>query len=169
MVLYLLLIICCTLIIYHDIKTHTVPILYYIGALIMASYISISFISISEFISNLLFNLSFIFIQTIFILGYIYLKYKKINIFSFIGQGDYLFFVVLSVSFSPLNFVVFQILSFLIILAFQLFFMNHNKLQEIVPLAGYQACIYSFVIIIDYWIDSFSRFDDAFIMSIFFS
>ena len=83
-------------------------------------------------------NILIIGIMIVILMAYLYLRFRdaKIVLWNYLGLGDVLFFGVVGICFSPLNFVLFTIISLLLSLLFSLFFIKRNAT---VPLAGFQA------------------------------
>jgi len=88
-------------------------------------------------------NSLFVGIQMGLITLYFSLRSKKpVNIFrDHLGMGDLLFFAVLVFCFSPVNFILFIILSGILVLLFYL----RSKKEVLIPLAG---CLAFFLVII---------------------
>ena len=91
--------------------------------------------------ANLVFivvNVSFVMSQLTVVALYFFLRYGNVKIFDrYIGWGDLLLWAVLIFAFSPLNFVLFFILSALFsLLCYYLFIRGENKS---IPLAGFQS------------------------------
>jgi uncharacterized membrane protein len=86
-------------------------------------------------------------------------KKKQLKFGEIIGIGDFLFFLIPGVCFSPFNFCLFLIVSLIIALLLSLTIKMENKT---VPLAGYQALCLAVLLVLkfvfslnffnDYWI-----------------
>jgi len=85
---------------------------------------------------EVLFNMVILLIQMLLLYLYFNLIRKK-NIVGMIGLGDIIFFAIIALSFSLVNFILFQILSLIVALVFSVFAQFKNK--EFIPLAGIQA------------------------------
>lgn len=85
-------------------------------------------------------NLSFLLILLLTVSLYFSTKNKKlVNIAdTYLGWGDILFFVVLAFLFSPLNFMLFLVASFIVVIGLVLI---RRNLANNIPLAGIQACL----------------------------
>lgn len=96
------------------------------------------------------FNISFILIQFLLVTIYFSIKNNRlINITNgLLGWGDICFIASISFYLSPINFVLFYIVSLIIILIGWLLysFFNQNKQQRI-PLAGLQAVLFVFILL----------------------
>lgn len=95
-------------------------------------------------LSNVIINCSFVIVQLVLLTIYISFKNSKMTniINTYLGIGDILFFIAISIAFSPLNYILFYVLS----LTFTMFFfvayktVKKNASQEI-PLAGSMAAM----------------------------
>lgn len=86
----------------------------------------------------------FLALQFVVLTGYISIKQKKLtNIFDgFFGLGDLLFLVVLCFGLSFLNYVLFYLLSLMLIILFTAIFGYQSTAHgKKIPLAGYQALL----------------------------
>lgn len=72
---------------------------------------------------------------------------KKRDVFSMIGLGDIFFFVLLTLSFSLVYFILFQLVSLIVALIFSVV-VKFNK-REYIPLAGIQASCLSVVFVLE--------------------
>ncbi|HEY8400583.1 MAG TPA: hypothetical protein VIK89_04940, partial [Cytophagaceae bacterium] len=97
--------------------------------------------------NNMLINLGFISTQLALLTLYFSLKYRRlVNISdSLLGLGDILFLLVLGVLFSPLNFIVYYLLSLLIVLLVAVLLRISGRELGKIPLAGIQAILLSMV------------------------
>lgn len=89
-------------------------------------------------------NVFFLMVQVILLSGYISVKTGRLtNIFKgYLGLGDLLFLLSISFCFSFLNFVLFYLVSLLLVILFTLLFGKREKTKnEKIPLAGYQALL----------------------------
>jgi hypothetical protein len=98
-----------------------------------------AFLPVKELVFDSMINVSFVGIQLVLLTLYICIKNKRIvnPINSYLGSGDILLFLALTLGFSPLNFLTFYISSILLSLVFFLVWkiITKSKEQE-VPLAG---------------------------------
>lgn len=95
----------------------------------------------------------------------VWLKEKKpINIIdSYLGLGDVLFFLVITTTFSPFNFVVFYLGSILIItLIYGVVILINKEKKTLIPLAGAMSLLLMFVLIADAFIPSVDIYNDIF-------
>lgn len=95
----------------------------------------------------------------------VWLKERKpINIIdSYLGLGDVLFFLVITTTFSPFNFVVFYLGSILIItLIYGVIILINKEKKTLIPLAGAMSLLLMFVLIADAFIPSVDIYNDIF-------
>ena len=105
-------------------------------------------------ISQAIKNSLFLGLQFAVLTGYISIKQKKLtNIFDgFFGLGDLLFLVVLCFGFSFLNFVLFYLLSLMVIILLTAFFGYQSAAHgKKIPLAGYQALMYMLLMAVSWY------------------
>lgn len=134
----------------------------------MLAYTNIQRASLEIVLENLMLNFGFIAIQ----LGalYIYFSIKNrcfVNIINtYLGSGDVLFFVVLAVSFSFLNYIVFQVVSFLLVaIGFGIVKMIKRNSSPEIPLAGGMSLVLILSFIIGE-IKTISFYDDLFLLNL---
>lgn len=123
-----------------------------------------------ELFSHTAFNILFIALQLLLLSGYISLKNKKwTNIIdTHLGAGDILFFIALSIAFTPLNFIVFYISGMLVTLSgFIIFRLSSRRAETEIPLAGGMAAVMIAAMIACYFIPAMSFYDDRFFISAF--
>ena len=119
--------------------------------------------------SPLIVNVAFLVLQFGLLTAYFSLKNKKlINVTAeLLGWGDLLFLLSISVYLSALNFLVFYILSLVLILtgwlAWQFF--SKNKSQT-VPLAGLQALLLTGALAAGWWVTGFNLADDTWLLNL---
>jgi len=155
------------LISYQDFKSREVSLTLYLLSIIIAGFIGFSNNEKIYFLKLMVVNFSIIGFTSILLVLYLFIRNGlKISFFNFVGKGDLLFFVTIALSFSPFNFIIFQICSFLLIL-FINFILNQIKGFYIsVPLAGYQALFLVIAIITEPLLKSYSRFDEPFFLGL---
>lgn len=154
------------LIAFYDFKYLAVP----VGLFILTFLLAMARMLILNYYNNIwhysLINLTALaLILTFSILILFVLKGKLMNPFnSFIGVGDLLFFPVLCLSFSPINFIAFMIGSFgLILLIKPILFKSKNA----IPLAGGLSIIYSILLVMDIFL-TIDLYDDSGMIKLFF-
>jgi hypothetical protein len=117
---------------------------------------------------GLLFNVGFILLQLLLLTGYLSVKNKKlVNIVnSYLGIGDILFFTVLAVAFSPVNFIVFYIVSCLLTIVGYGIYSTLRKKRKDIPLAGAMACIVLLLMGLNFLIPNWNFQNDEFLANI---
>lgn len=119
----------------------------------------------SQFISNLLINLSILLLQFGVVTLYFSIKNQKFTniIDRYIGTGDLLFFAVLCSSFSPLLFLIlFQIFLVLTIIGHLILSIKRYSLNNHIPLVGYLSVFYGLTIITNLFLE-INLLDDSLI------
>lgn len=142
MALKIALIILLLSVFYQDIKYRAVYWVLFPIMLILQFFIALTYYSLQLVLLNGMYNLIFIVIQFLLITVYFSLKNKKlINISTnYLGWGDIIFLLVISFSFSPLNYLFFYITSLCLIVTVSLIFHFKSKNDPIkIPLAGLQS------------------------------
>lgn len=89
-------------------------------------------------------NIIFVSVMLIFLSAYISVKHKKfINITKdMLGWGDILFWFAICFYLSPFNYILFYIVSLIIVLLIWIVTLFFNKKNVFIPLAGLQAIIF---------------------------
>lgn len=133
-------------------------------ALLIPCQFGLAYLTIGaeELLFNLGINTMLLVFQFLLLTVYFSLRTRALtNIINrFIGIGDLLFFVFLSVSFSPFNLILFFIFSLVLILTVYAVAMRSKLKQYKIPLLGNMSIIYMIVLAIE-WFCNFSRFDDT--------
>lgn len=127
---------------------------------------SISQNSLNHTSHNFIFNLSFIAFQLGVLTIYISVKNRALtNILDkYIGIGDILFFLVVCLAFSPLNFIIFFTGSILFtLIAFIIYNIVFKKPVKDIPLAGAMSLALLGCFIVKYTISGFSFYQDIII------
>ncbi len=130
-------------------------------AFILCGIYSFQLVPFNDLFLHFGINILVIGILLVTLLAYLHFRFRggKIVLWNYLGLGDVLFFGVLSVCFSPLNFVLFTITSLLFALLISMFFLKRNAT---VPLAGLQAlCLLATFIVQQ--ITSFNPFNEYWI------
>lgn len=131
---------------YRAISWWLIPVLF-----LLLAYNNVQNASFELVYHNLAFNFIFILIQTGLLFIYFSIKNRGfVNIINnYIGIGDFLFFMVLTVCFSVFNYVVFQVVSFIIVaMFFWIFRLLKKDLDPLIPLAGGMSLLYLLMFII---------------------
>ncbi len=162
-----ILIVCLLIITIQDFKHRAIS--WYILPVMFLAFLfkSFSFINCHQVLKFGIINLSFIIIQFVLLTIYMSIKNKKMTniINSYIGVGDLLFFLVLSLAFSPVNFIVFYIISLLFTL---LFYALYNAIlrntSSQIPLAGMQSICLIIVLLCSQFLKDFNFYNDDYLV-----
>lgn len=140
------------LIFWQDYKYFKVSLVLYILCFIIIGVRGLIHIPIRDFGITFAINILLLCIQLALVWLYLIITKRKLkSFFEYIGEGDILFFVILAISFSNLNFIVFQIISLIVILTVHLAVQMYRKRKLQVPLAGYQALLLALCMVYDYF------------------
>ncbi len=107
-------------------------------------------------------NSTFVIIQVIFITVFYSLKNKRfINIgAAYLGWGDVLFFIAISPLFSPVNYVLFYVVSLTLTLCLFVGIQVYTRQPQLIPLAGcVAACLMT--LLIGQWFWDFNFYNDV--------
>lgn len=118
---------------------------------VLLSWYVLQLTAFDEVLINAAFNLGFFLMQLLLLSLYFSLKHKSlVNITrQFLGWGDVLFLVCITVCLSPGNYMVFYIGS-LILIAIPALIVNKSTSQQKIPLAGLQALLFAGTLIADW-------------------
>lgn len=123
-------------------------------------------ISSDQLLGYSLFNIGFITVQLLVLTVYMSIKNKKLTniVNSYLGIGDVLFFIVICVAFSSINFIFFYVVSLIFtlggVIGYNILVKNAKK--EI-PLAGAMAIVMIALILINQWMPQFDFYNDDYI------
>jgi len=108
--------------------------------------------------------------QFLGIFVFLWWRHKKtVNpLAGYFGLGDLLFWLLLAVGFSPVNFLFFHISSLILALTLHALLAKHKAYGpgKRVPLAGFQALFYIFVLFMPYVFPAFGRYNDAALLAL---
>lgn len=113
-------------------------------------------------VNSPLLNAAFLTAQLILLTLYFSIKEKKlVNITKgLLGWGDILFLLCIAAYASPINFIIYHVLSLVIVLLlWAVYSLLSKKQHQHIPLAGLQACIFAVTILFS-WIIPFSLTND---------
>ncbi len=146
--LKILLILCLLSIVYQDFKERYVYLWLLVLTGVLMAYFHFVNSTTATFLNSTILNLSTV-LLIIFNL-YLYSKFKlKKSLSEALGIGDILFFCVLAIGFSTVNFLV--LFTFSSIFSLIIFITLKSKLkQQTVPLAGLQSLFFSFTYLINW-------------------
>ncbi|CAH0304069.1 hypothetical protein SRABI27_04854 [Pedobacter sp. Bi27] len=105
---------------------------------------TVQILGFSEMIAQVVKSCLFLGLQFLALTAYISIRQKKLtNVFNgFFGLGDLLFLLAISFGFSFLNYVLFYLLSLMMVVLFTAIFGHHTQAHgKKIPLAGYQALL----------------------------
>lgn len=133
-----------------DFKTRSVLWFLFPLGYILCLFYSSQYLSIMELGMYVGINTGIILFLITFLLLYLFIRHGKagLQLGSFLGSGDVLFFLLASVCFSPFNFIVFSILSFLMALIFNALFFSK---KTTIALAGWQSLVLAFIFPFQYF------------------
>jgi len=134
---------------FQDFKTRSVswvlfPIAYVLG--LINSSLDLSYRELGTY---LVINTGIILILILILLLYLVIRYGRpgLKLGNFLGSGDVLFFFIISTCFSPINFILFCFVSFLLALIISVLFISK---KTTIALAGWQAIVLSLVLLFQY-------------------
>ena len=140
----ILLFIVLGIIVFQDMKFRAISWILIPALFIILIAKEFAFAHANDLIFNTLFNFSFVIIQFVLLTIYMSLKNRRLTniINSYLGIGDLLFFLAITVAFSPLNFLLFFVISMTITLLFFIAYkiIKKNASPEL-PLAGGMAAV----------------------------
>jgi hypothetical protein len=104
----------------------------------------------SEIMATTAFNIAFLIIQMLLVTLYFSIKQQKlINITEgLLGWGDILFVLSIAFYFSFLNFIVFYVISLVVVLISWLTYIRLVKNEQHIPLAGLQSVLFTLLLIV---------------------
>jgi hypothetical protein len=152
---------------YYDFKYRALPVYLLVIAIVFGILVSISRNGMSFVLYNTGVNALLISIQLSLTTLYFSARNRKFtNIFSsHLGMGDVIFFLVIILSFSPLNFILFIIISGFITILFY----AGRKNGVLIPLAGSQAVMLCTIYLSGFVSGIIQPFNDLFLIDIFFN
>ncbi len=106
--------------------------------------------------ANMLLNTGVLIILILPVVLYYYAKYRKIDLFNYLGMGDLIFLLAITPLFSLFNFVAFYISGLILALILhQVFKLNKKYNGSTIPLAGFNSIFLAFVLIVNHfnWVD----------------
>jgi len=164
------LIVACLLMVFtQDIRFRAVSWIYFpVLASLYVIHGLVSGIYLKEILFNVVLNTAFLLL--VFILVWLYISLKRRRFVhlpdKFIGWGDILFLLCICFYFTLLNFILFYIISLLIIIVFWLIWVKFRPrvANRHVPLAGLQALILSVFLIIDWFTKSIDLTSDNWLL-----
>lgn len=112
---------------------------------------------------NLSFNVLFILVQLLFLMFYFSVKHSRlINITdTFIGWGDILFLLNLCFLLPPVNFILFYLLSLILIVFGYIIYTKIRRTTSSIPLAGLQALLFVILFLLDLRSSNSNLYNDS--------
>ena len=126
-------------------------------------------IPLSKLALSTLYNLGIIFLQMTIVFTYFFLRGKSFKgiLNQYLGIGDIIFLIILCFIFSPVNYIVFCTISFIIVLLFSIILLNVlPKKDNRIPLAGGVSCVLFVVYILSLFNFNFDFYSDQFVFNI---
>lgn len=120
--------------------------------------------SMPELLRFALFNSTFIILQLLLLTLYVSIKQKKvINIInSSLGLGDVLFLAVITIAFSPINFILFYLIALVFtLISYRIYIAIHSSASKEIPLAGIMSVAMMILILADCWSPGKHFYDDT--------
>ncbi len=169
LVLKLGLLVILLLIFYQDLRFQAVSWIFFLLGFLINFFLAVKSLPFPDILLNMVIILLFIFFQLAIIYLFSWVKFKqRINIFSSVfGLGDLLFLIMILPVFSPLNFILFFIVSLVFTLLVFVALKEFNLLKiKKVPLAGLQS-LFLFLVILSQIFIKFSFYNDYYILQYF--
>lgn len=166
--LYIVLFTTLTVIFIQDLKYRAVSIVAFPVLLISIICFAIwSNNSLTDLWNNAAFNMLFLILQYALLTIYFSIKHRQfINITkSYLGLGDVLFLVCCTGVFSPINFVVFYLLSTIVVILIHIVSQFFVKINPKIPLAGMQALTLIIVLVTFQFFINGNLYDDTWLLS----
>ena len=158
------IIICLAIITYQDFKERQISWLTIPTLIILFSVEAfVELTSFKNYLIDVGLNLTFIAMQMVILFIYFSIRAGKlINLINTkIGIGDVLFFGALAFSFSPVNFILFYVVSLSIItISFLFIRVLFRNISPEIPLAGAMAALLIVIYITSFFISSFKPLSD---------
>ena len=115
----------------------------------------------------ILLNSAFVIVQLGSAMLYIYFRKKDLKaVKGYLGSGDLLFFLLLCLVLSPVNFIIFNLVSLLLALLVFIFYRKTGGKDRRIPLAGFQALYLAGVMAVDYSTKYFNMYNDNWIIGL---
>lgn len=123
------------------------------------------FLGLGEILTHTGYGIGFLIIQLLMLWAYFSIRNRKvINLTSdYLGWGDILFLAAITFYLSPGNYVVFYVISLILVLVYTLILalFNDSTKKTHIPLAGLQAALLLVAILIDDRVSKFMLYDDS--------
>jgi len=150
-------------IVYQDFRYRAVSAYWFCGALALAIGYSVWLNGWVGTYTNAGINVLLIAVQIIGVFIYFSLKNKKfVNIINQqLGVGDLLFYVIVAFSFSPVNFILFSLAAYVVILLIFMILKLAFEYQKTIPLAGCLSLFMMIMFFLNIGFHIFEPYDDS--------
>ncbi|KIO75756.1 hypothetical protein TH53_18725 [Pedobacter lusitanus] len=119
---------------------------------ILFSIYKITTVGLSALLTDIIFTGGFLLLQFLILWLYFCIKYRKtVNLTNgYLGWGDILFLLAICFYLSPVNYIVFYVVSLVVSIVYALFTRLLSEKEELtIPLAGIQALIFALILIVE--------------------
>lgn len=163
-VLQLIVLLSLAFIFYQDMRYRAVYWFCFPVLAIFLGVLKFNHTSFSMFVTDVGYGVLFLILQLTLLSAYFSIKNRSlINITrSHLGWGDILFLIALTFYFSPINFVLFYVLSLITVLIFVIVKTVIGEVEGIrhIPLAGLQAALFGLLLVSQVFFKDMSFYDD---------
>lgn len=137
-ILLSLLILCLFVLFVQDVKSREVSWILFPVTFVLSGFVSMYYTTFIELAISWGLNLIILGCLFLCLVLYMFVRFRKenFNVWNYFGLGDVLFLIVLSINFSPFNFVL--VIIFSLVFSLLMTVLTRSK-RKTVPLAGYQA------------------------------
>ena len=146
-----ILFVLCT-ITYQDFKYRAVYWICFPLLALLFSVYKITTVGFAGLFTDIMFTCGFVLLQLLVLWLYFYIKYRKpVNLTNgYLGWGDILFLLAVCFYLSPVNYVMFYVVSLIVSIGYALIAKLLMKNEQLtIPLAGIQALLFVFLLIAD--------------------
>lgn len=165
--LQLIILVIMAFILYQDISYRAVYWLCFPIIAILLGILKVNQTDFSEFLTDIAYGMLFLLFQLVLLSCYFSIKNKSwTNITkAHLGWGDILFLGAITFYFSPVNFVLFYIISLILVLLFVIVqtTLVKKETDKHIPLAGLQAGLLGLMMIFSLFVKGISFVDDQWI------
>lgn len=144
-----ILLVLCT-ITYHDFMYRAVYWICFPLLALLFSVYKIKAVGFAGLFTDMMFTGGFLLVQLLVLWLYFYIKYRKsVNLTDgYLGWGDILFLLAVCFYLSPVNYIMFYVVSLIVSISYALIARSLVKNREqTIPLAGIQALLFVFLLI----------------------
>ncbi len=152
-----LIILVLLIIAYQDFKEKLISLVLVIGLGLLSSIYSIMNVEIELFLENTLLNFAIIGFVSFVLLSYFkFIKRSSlVELKESFGLGDLLFIFCISLLFSPIYFIVFNVLGFIAgLIYYALNRLLSKSKNQLIPLAGIMAILLAILHLLNYFVES---------------